>query len=422
MKIYKREKYLKKIRPFYHSDLIKVITGIRRCGKSCIMRLIMDELLAQGIPASQIIYIPLDKRGFKDIHTPQALEQKIESYLTATNNFSTTNTAHTTTTNYYYLFIDEVQNVTGFERVVQAFAEEENFSIFLTGSNSYLLSDEISTKLTGRYLSFEIYTLDFQEYLQMKQFKGLPVSQDLYSELEEYIVGGGFPKALDFPDKNARAFYTQSVVQEIFTKDIKKRKIIRNTQVFQAVQTYIINNYAATFSLQNIYEYFTHKEKIAITKTTLRNYINLLLKAKIVYRCDRFDQKSKRVLKGEYKFFIADMGLYFALNTDNRINYGASLENLTYLYLLSHQYSVSVGKIGKLECDFITRDTQNQYAYIQVTQSVADPHTEAREYRPFTYIRDGYPRYLLSIDRLRNQKDGVRHINIIDLFLGKAHI
>jgi len=409
MKIYKREKYLKKIRPFYDSDIIKVITGIRRCGKSCIMKLIMDELKDKDIKNEQLIYLPLDKRGFKNIHTPEELEAAIEKQID--DNFD-----------FFYLFIDEVQNVPNFESVIQAFQEEENFSIFLTGSNSYLLSDEISTKLTGRYLNFEIYTLDFNEYLEMKQFRGLTTSNDLYEELNEYILNGGFPKTLEFSDRQSREFYTKSIVNEIFDKDIRKRKTIRNKQVFEAVQTYIINNYSATFSLNNVYDYFRNTEKINITKNTLRNYIDVLLKAKIIYRCDRFDQKSKKVLRGEYKYYIADMGLFFSLNTDNRINYGSSLENLVYLYLISNGYSVSVGKIGDFECDFITRDISNNYAYIQVSQSVSDPKTEEREYRPFLYIRDGYPRYLLTTDRLRNQKDGVKHLNIIDIFLGKEKI
>ncbi|MCD8027665.1 MAG: ATP-binding protein, partial [Erysipelotrichaceae bacterium] len=181
-------------------------------------------------------------------------------------------------------------------------------------------------------------------------------------------------------------------------------------------------NYSAPFSLNSVYDYFRNKEKINIAKETLRNYIDILLKAKIIYRCDRFDQKSKKMLKGEYKFYIADMALFFALNTDNRINFGTSLENLVYLYLVSNGYKVSVGKIGKLECDFITRDIYNEYAYIQVSQSVMNQKKEEREYRPFTYIRDGYPRYLLSLDTFRNQRDGIKHFNAIDIFLGKEKI
>ena len=407
MKLLIREKYLKKIRPFYNSDIIKVITGIRRCGKSCLMTMIMQELKEQGISDAQIIYLPLDRRGFKNIVTPEQLEKKIAEQSSDKKQ--------------YYLFIDEVQNVKHFEKVIQAFQEEGNFSIFLTGSNSYLLSDEISTKLTGRYINFEVYTLDFKEYLEMKKLYKYPAGE-INQEFQEYIANGGFPKSLEFVDGAAKQLYTKSVIEEIFSKDIKTRKKIRNKQAFEAVQTYIINNYSATFSLNNVYNYFTKKEKIHITKITLRNYIDILRKAKIIYQCNRFDQKSKRVLRGEYKFYVADMALFFALNTDNRINYGASLENIVYLYLISKGYNVCVGKIGKVECDFITRDSKNDYAYIQVSQTIADKKTEEREYKAFNGIQDGYPRYLLTLDQLQNQQNGVKHWNVVDLLLGRKNI
>ncbi len=209
--VYPREKYLKKIRPFYHSDIIKVITGIRRCGKSFLLKAIMNELLSLGTTEEQIIYIPLDTRKYKNIKTPEDLESKIESMLS--NEESN------------YIFIDEVQNVPGFESVIHAYAEE-GFSIFLTGSNSYLLSDEISTKLTGRYLNFETFTLDFSEYLEMKKYFGKTINQDLYLEFEEYILNGGFPKALEFDDTNAKQTYTRGIISEIFEKDVKTRKKI----------------------------------------------------------------------------------------------------------------------------------------------------------------------------------------------------
>lgn len=408
MKLFKREKYLNTIRPFYHSDMIKVITGIRRCGKSCIMKMIIDELKDFGIKENHIIYLPLDHRKFKHINTPEELEKAIESYIIDDE--------------FHYVLIDEVQNVKNFEKVIQAFQEEENFSIFLTGSNSYLLSDEISTKLTGRYINFEIYTLDFKEYIEMKEFLKMEINSNIMEEFQMFITYGGFPKALEFDNLEAKQLYTKSIIEEIFEKDIRTRNKIRNKSVFEAVRSYIINNYGATFSLNNVYGYFRNKENINITKITLRNYIDILLKAKIIYQCDRFDQKSKRILKGEYKFYIADMALFFSLNTDNRINYDSSLENIVYLYLISNGYKVSVGKIGKVECDFITRDTKNDYAYIQVSQTVTNKETEEREYRPFTYLRDGYPRYLLTMDQLRNSKDGVKHYNCIDVFLGKEKI
>lgn len=410
--VYPREKYLKKIRPFYDSDIIKVITGIRRCGKSFILKAIMNELIDRGIPKTQIIYIPLDRRGYKNIKTSEELETKIESMLGDDEN--------------YYLFIDEVQNVFGFESVIHAYAEE-GYSIFLTGSNSYLLSDEISTKLTGRYLNFETFTLDFSEYLEMKRFFKKKIDQDMYVEFEEYILNGGFPKTIEFDDIQARQTYTRGIISEIFEKDVKTRKRISNVPVYERVQSFLLNNYSAPFSLSNLLECL-EKEGYKTKATTVRGYIEDLKKAKIIYECNRFDLKSKKSLRREQKYYLSDLAIYFAMNTDNRLSYGPSLENMVYLYLASQDYQISIGKIGKLECDFITRNTSGDYAYIQVTYTMqgedikATERIKEREYRPFRKIRDGYPRYIVSLDRFRDQQEGVHHINAIDLFLGKEKI
>lgn len=410
--VYPREKYLKKIRPFYDSDIIKVITGIRRCGKSFILKAIMNELIDRGIPKTQIIYIPLDRRGYKNIKTSEELETKIESMLGDDEN--------------YYLFIDEVQNVFGFESVIHAYAEE-GYSIFLTGSNSYLLSDEISTKLTGRYLNFETYTLDFSEYLEMKRFFKKKIDQDMYVEFEEYILNGGFPKTVEFDDIQARQTYTRGIISEIFEKDVKTRKRISNVPVYERVQSFLLNNYSAPFSLSNLLECL-EKEGYKTKATTVRGYIEDLKKAKIIYECNRFDLKSKKSLRREQKYYLSDLAIYFAMNTDNRLSYGPSLENMVYLYLASQDYQISIGKIGKLECDFITRSMSGDYAYIQVTYTMqgedikATERIKEREYRPFRKIRDGYPRYIVSLDRFRDQQEGVHHINAIDLFLGKEKI
>ena len=410
--VYPREKYLKKIRPFYDSDIIKVITGIRRCGKSFILKAIMNELIDRGIPKTQIIYIPLDRRGYKNIKTSEELETKIESMLGDDEN--------------YYLFIDEVQNVFGFESVIHAYAEE-GYSIFLTGSNSYLLSDEISTKLTGRYLNFETFTLDFSEYLEMKRFFKKKIDQDIYVEFEEYILNGGFPKTIEYDDIQARQTYTRGIISEIFEKDVKTRKRISNVPVYERVQSFLLNNYSAPFSLSNLLECL-EKEGYKTKATTVRGYIEDLKKAKIIYECNRFDLKSKKSLRREQKYYLSDLAIYFAMNTDNRLSYGPSLENMVYLYLASQDYQISIGKIGKLECDFITRNTSGDYAYIQVTYTMqgedikATERIKEREYRPFRKIRDGYPRYIVSLDRFRDQQEGVHHINAIDLFLGKEKI
>lgn len=410
--VYPREKYLNKIRPFYDSDIIKVITGIRRCGKSFILRSIMNELLERGIEEKQIIYIPLDRRGYKNIKTPEELELKIESMLGKEDK--------------YYLFIDEVQNVFGFESVVHAYAEE-GYSIFITGSNSYLLSDEISTKLTGRYLNFETFTLDFSEYLDMKSFFKKDINQDLYLEFEEYVVNGGFPKTLEFDDIPTRQTYTRGIISEIFEKDVKTRKKIRNVPVYERVQAFLLNNYSAPFSLNNLLKCL-EMEGYKTKATTVRGYIEDLKKAKIVYECNRFDLKSKTAIKRDQKYYLSDMAIYFAMNTDNRLSFGPSLENIVYLYLASHDYQISIGKIGKLECDFIVRKRNGDYAYIQVAYTLQGEDIEAterikeREYRPFREIREGYPRYIISLDKFRDQQEGVHHINAIDLFLGQEKI
>lgn len=411
-KVYPREKYLSKIRPFYDSDIIKIITGIRRCGKSFILRGIINELLKNGKSKADIVFLPLDQRGFKYIKTPAQLEEKIE-FLRQGRSF-------------IYLFIDEVQNVRGFEEVIQSYAEE-GCSLFLTGSNSYLLSDEISTKLTGRYIHFETYTLDFQEYLAMKEFFHLSIKDDRENEFREYIQNGGFPKSLEFNEKSARQLYTGEIIGEIFKKDVKTRKRISNIAVYERVQSFLLNNYAAPFSLSGLVDSLK-KEGIPTKPSTVRGYIEDLKKAKILYECNRFDLKSKSALRREQKYYLADLAIYFSMNTDNQLNYGPSLENLVYLYLVSHDYQVSIGRIGRFECDFIIRSRTGGYAYIQVAYTLqgedrgATERIKEREYRPFREIRDGYPRYIISLDRYCDQREGVHHINAIDLFLQKEKI
>lgn len=401
-KPYKRESYLKKIRPFYDSDIIKVITGIRRCGKSCLLQLIINELLERGVTNKDIIDINLDKRGFRNIQTPEALEEAIESRITDTD--------------FKYLFIDEIQNVKGFEILINSYREDGGFSIFITGSNSYLLSGELMTKLTGRYIEFEMYTLSFYEYLDMKSYLGKP--QDaLNNEFENYLTYGGFPKALEFDDPEAKLAYVGSVIDQIIEKDVKGRKKIRNVDIFERVMTYVINNFGSLTSVSSITKYFNDTEHVALKRDTVKRYLQILENAKIINRCTRFDMKSKKSLGAEEKYYLSDLGIYFSRNTDHRINYGPVLENNLYIYLKSKDYSVSVGRIGNLECDFIARKSNNYY-YIQVAMTIADPKTEEREYRPFEKIRDSYPRFLFTLDPLLQKRDGVTHLNLLE-FISK---
>ncbi len=405
-RIYPREKYLSKIRPFYDSDIVKVITGIRRSGKSSILKSIISELEKRNLN-DRIIYLPLDKRGYKDIVTPEKLEEKIEEQIKDSN--------------MYYLIIDEVQNVKGFEKIVLQY-EEEGYSIFLTGSNSYLLSDEISTKLTGRYVTFETYPLDFNEYLEMKKFFNKEIKENIYEEFNSYIIEGGFPKTIEFDDLSSKQLYTKEIISEIFEKDVKTRNRVSNKALFERVQSYIINNYTTPFSLKKFYDSLVGAG-INTKLTTIKNYLEILKKAKIVYECNRFDLKSKKSLLRDQKYYLADLALYFSNNVDNSLNYGPSLENIVYLFLVSNGYQVSVGRIANFECDFIVRKQNGDYAYIQVTYTMTgNEKVKEREYRPFREIRDGYPRYIISLDMLRDQQEGVHHINAIDLFLGRENI
>lgn len=403
MRLFRRESYLEKIRGFYHDDgMIKVITGIRRCGKSCLMHTIEEELREAGVPDSNIAYFDLDRYGFRSVKTPEQLEALIEPLLQVEG--------------LKYLFIDEVQNVAGFEDVINEFRSEGGFSIFVTGSNSYLLSGELMTKLTGRFIEIEMQTLDFREYCDMKRFLGQEVSPNLATELDTYIVEGGFPKALDYPELAAKRAYTRSVVEEIFQKDIKRRVKIRNVSLFNLVRDYVINNLGATTSLTNILSDLEEKQGVRLKRETLNRYLQVLEDAKLISKCARFDVKSRKSLAGEQKYYLADLSLYFALNTDNRINYGPVLENIVYRYARSLGYEVSVGRIGKLECDFIMRGRDMGYSYVQVAMTImASEKTENREYRPLEQIRDNYPKFVLTRADPIQRRSGIIHENVPEL-------
>jgi hypothetical protein len=405
--LFKREKYLKKIRPFYHDDdIIKVITGVRRCGKSSLMEMIADEIKQSGVAEDNIIYLDLDKRENRKIKTSDQLEALIESKIENDKR--------------NYLFIDEVQNVPGFEEVINGFRSDGGFSIFITGSNSYLLSGELVTKLTGRYLEFELFTLSFEEYEQIKQFYGKPINPNGSVELNNYILEGGFPRTVQIDDIVAKRTYVTGVVNEIFEKDIKRRVKIKDTTAFEVVRNFVINNFGATTSIKSLTEAL-EKSGIKITRATVTKYITALVDAKILYECNRFDMKSKKMLAGEKKYYLADLSFYFAQNTDNRINFGPVLENIVYSYSRSLDYSVSVGRIGKLECDFILRNTENDYSYVQVAYTILQSEdTENREYKPLESINDNYAKYVATIDYTLQKRNGIKHINLIEFMKNES--
>ena len=399
IKLYKRELYLKKIRGFYNdTETIKVITG-RRCGKSSLLDTIIDELKEQGVKDKDIIEIKLDKRPNKNIKTPDQLDKLIESYILDDD--------------FKYIFLDEIQNVKGFEEVIEGYRNEQKYSIFITGSNSYLLSGELVTKLTGRKIEIEMLPLNFYEYVDMKRHLNIMVKDSMYDEFEQYIREGGFPGALKYNNEQDRKIYVQNILDDIFIKDIKENQKIKNSEIFKNIQRYIINNFGSMLSASSIQKYY-ESININIDVRTIEKYIQLLCDAKIIYPCESFDIKSKMSLSGEKKYYLSDLSIYFLYNTDNRINYGPVLENILHNYLISKDYNLSVGKIGKLEVDFIARYQYDNYFYIQVSKNIDDEKTVEREYRPFYEIKDMYPRYLFLLDLIfKDNVDGIKNVNIV---------
>ena len=266
--IYKRENYLRKIRGFYHiTDIIKVIIGIKESGKSCILMSIIEELIASGIKNENIIYIKLDSREYHNVQSKDDLDKIISSRIASSEN--------------YYLFIDEIQNVEGFEEVIDAYRNDGNVSIFITGSNSYLLSGNLVTKLSGRKIEIEVLPLTFFEYVDMKKFFNKEVNSNIYLEFEAYIRNGGFPGTIMLDNDDDKRRYTKNILDDIFEKDIKTNEKIKNTEMFKEVQNYIINNFGAIVSPSSISKYY-EAQNINIDIRTIERYINILENADLV--------------------------------------------------------------------------------------------------------------------------------------------
>lgn len=369
------------------------------------MEIISQELLDSGINEDDICFINLDKRGYKNIKTAEQLDTLIVSLEHSKNT--------------KYLFIDEIQNVEGFEEVINGFREEGDYSIFISESNSYMLSGELVTKLTGRYIEFEIYTLSFEEYIDMKKFYGKTIDSNMLIELNKYLNEGGFPRTIFFDDLHDKRTYVTEVIKEIFEKDIFKRVKVKNRDAFELVKNYIINNYGLTTSINNI-TFNLEKSGNSLKNITVSKYIKALIDAKILYECERFDMRSKKSLHGEKKYYLADLSFSFLSNPDSRINYGPALENIVFIYSKSYDYSVSVGRIGKLECDFILKDKNLNYSYLQIAYTILESRTtEDREYKSLEMIKDNYPKYVMTTDYLLLKRNGIRHENIMDFLTKK---
>lgn len=403
MKKLKRERYLRRIRPWYdQTDIIKVVTGVRRSGKSVLMEQAFEELIERGVDRKRIAYLNLDSRKYHKIEKPDELEAAIDQILPADGEGR-------------FLFIDEVQNVDGFEKLINSY-RDDGVSVFITGSNSYLLSGELVTKLTGRYIEFEILPFSFSEMLEYKAVNGQTSDRD--ADFQDYLRMGGFPGRFSRDVPASQATYIRSVVSEIIEKDVKKRNRVKRIELFEKILQYLLAMPCATISSGSICRYLRN-EHIETKEATVNRYIGLVLSSKLVSKCTRTDIVGNKALKTLYKTYVADPALhtmYPEPRSDIRI--GMLIENVVYNELVSRGYSVTVGKFGKLEVDFVVKDWQGT-AYVQVTYVMADDATVERELRPLLEMKEAGPKYLISMDPVTTDRHGVRHLHLVRDFLLK---
>lgn len=399
----KREKYLKRIRPFYEQDLIKVITGIRRCGKSVILNQIMDELRQSGVKDEQIIYINFEFTDYIDINDAKKFNEFIEKKLINKNK--------------YYVFFDEIQNVDRWEKVVNSLKAKynENISIFITGSNSDLLSGELATHIAGRYVSFKIYPFTFDEVCELKNIKDKD-KYELERTFDDYIIWGGMPQRFLMNDELQIKTYLSDVYNSIVVKDIIERFKIKDLDLFNKILTFIMTTPSQTFSADSLTKYLFN-ENIDVSKMTVYNYLEYMCRALLINKADRFDVRGKRILNGKYKYYLTDLGLGQIINNERKRQMGAYLENIVFNELISRGYDVKVGSLDSGEIDFIaTRFEEKEY--YQVTFHLSDDIIE-REFGVYKNIQDNYPKYVISCDTFDFSQNGIIHKNIIDFLLNR---
>ena len=399
----KREKYLKRIRPFYEQDLIKVITGIRRCGKSVILNQIMDELRQSGVKDEQIIYINFEFTDYIDINDAKKFNDFIEKKLIYKNK--------------YYVFFDEIQTVDRWEKVVNSLKAKynENISIFITGSNSDLLSGELATHIAGRYVSFKIYPFTFDEVCELKDIKDKD-KYELERTFDDYIIWGGMPQRFLMNDELQIKTYLSDVYNSIVVKDIIERFKIKDLNLFNKILTFIMTTPSQTFSADSLTKYLLN-ENIDVSKMTVYNYLEYMCRALLINKADRFDVRGKRILNGKYKYYLTDLGFTNILNDGKKKQISTYLENIVYNELVARGYNVNIGTLENGEIDFIaTRFEEKEY--YQVTFHLSDDIIE-REFGVYKNIQDNYPKYVISCDTFDFSQNGIIHKNIIDFLLNR---
>ena len=400
-----RPLYMDKIMAYTDTPFVKILTGVRRCGKSTILKMIMERLKTEWhIPDERIISCRYDSMEYVDL-TAKDMYDQLKSRLS--------------TEGQTYLFLDEVQEIEGWERVVNSLASDFDVDLYVTGSNSRMMSSEIATYLTGRYISFRIFTLSFGEYLMFKR-QYAPVS-DAKTELANYVRLGGFP-ATHLQAYSQEEVYT--IVRDIYNStifsDIVRRSQIRKIDQLERIVKYTFSNVGNTFSAKSIADYLKSEHR-SLDNETVYNYLEKLEKAYLLHRCIRYDLQGRELLKTQEKFYLADVALRYSVLGYDADSVAASLENIVYLELCRRGYTVNVGKTDGGEIDFVA-ERQNERLYVQVTQEIRSEKTAKREYERLLEIRDNYPKYVLTTDAFAGGNyQGIRTMHIADFLLSTEY-
>ena len=393
----KREIYLSRIRGFYDSDLIKILVGIRRCGKSVILKQIMDEIKENGIEENHILYINFEFVEFEDLKDYKKLNSYIKEKIKDNKK--------------YYIFLDEIQNVEKFEIIVNSLrASLENISIFITGSNSKLLSNELSTVLSGRYVLFNIYPLTYKEYIELTGKN--PKDEENFWD---FVKWGGLPNRVQFTNEINIKDYLHSVFDSIILRDVVERLGLKDTTLFNLILQYLIDITGREFSANNIIKYLKSEGKITSTET-LYTYLDALCKALIIQKIYRYDIHGKAILKTLNKYYMTDLGIAQIKNNNFEINKCFAIENVVFNELVARGYEVYIGKLNPGEIDFIASKT-GERKYFQVAYLLSDKKVEERDFGALKKIEDNYPKYVISLDKMNFSQNGIIHKNIVDWLL-----
>lgn len=393
----KREIYLSRIRGFYDSDLVKILVGIRRCGKSVILKQIIEEIKEKGIEEDHILYINFEFVEFEELKDYKKLNSYIKEKIKDNKK--------------YYIFLDEIQNVEKFEIVVNSLrASLENISIFITGSNSKLLSNELSTVLSGRYVLFNIYPLTYKEYIEL-------TGKNSKDEMNfwDFVKWGGLPNRVQFTNETNIKDYLHSVFDSIILRDVVERLGLKDTSLFNLILQYLIDITGIEFSANNIIKYLKTEGKVTSTET-LYTYLDALCKALIIQKIYRYDIHGKAILKTLNKYYMTDLGIAQIKNNNFEINKFFAIENVVFNELVARGYEVYIGKLNPGEIDFIASKS-GERKYFQIAYLLSDKKVEEREFGALKKIEDNYPKYVISLDKTNFSQNGIIHKNIIDWLL-----